>query len=529
MKNVIILITLFLCVSVVCGERDSPYLNPANVTANTTGIATNVTNIATNDANIKSTHTYLFTKIANSRDNLALSFDGINDRVLCGTDSSLKISSENITIDAWIKIDSYINGYNTVVSNYGSTTYGGYRFYVRSTHYLYFTYLNVEGTIITVLSDDTLTSPYEWNHVAVTMNNDTIIFYINGVYAGGDDKNLNIHQTITRPFEIGKDYQHNYWFNGKIDDVRVYNITLSTEQIVNNYISTTPVTTNGLVSWWKLNGNADDFIGNNHGTIYGSTWSFKLGTKQIEKDITTNYVDAQSTFTYIAINFINKDGSIPMTGTLEVGIITSTSGTSGIVISTNVDATGYTITATTFHAVGSGYLMNGNTAIDKHGAIYAHTPNAVAITVGTGAVGVNYIIRFDGEDSDGDIEWDHDSGPDGKFILNCDLELDGCMQINGSFSLGYEITTDSVTLTSSSGTLVFCNKATPMEIDLPAASGNAGLMFTIKQIGAGAVSIDANGGTIDGSDPLTQVDAQYDYVTIVSDGTNWSIIAEKEN
>jgi len=28
----------------------------------------------------------------------------------------------------------------------------------------------------------------------------------------------------------------------------------------------------GLVSWWKLNGNADDAWGSNHGTAYGVTW-----------------------------------------------------------------------------------------------------------------------------------------------------------------------------------------------------------------------------------------------------------------
>ena len=57
---------------------------------------------------------------------------------------------------------------------------------------------------------------------------------------------------------------------------------------------------------------------------------------------------------------------------------------------------------------------------------------------------------------------------------------------------------------------------------LPDASSSAGLTFTLKRLTANTVTIASAGGTIDGvaTQALT---AQYDFITVVSDGTNWYI------
>lgn len=71
--------------------------------------------------------------------------------------------------------------------------------------------------------------------------------------------------------------------------------------------------------------------------------------------------------------------------------------------------------------------------------------------------------------------------------------------------------------------LVLVNTSGHVTITLPAASTtHAG--YTIKNIGTGQVSIDPNGSdTIDGETGL-ELYTQYEYVTIVSDGTEWFII-----
>jgi len=62
-------------------------------------------------------------------------------------------------------------------------------------------------------------------------------------------------------------------FNGSIANVQIYNTALSASQIQQLYqegISGLPISNAGLVGWWPLNGNANDYSGNgNNGAIHG--------------------------------------------------------------------------------------------------------------------------------------------------------------------------------------------------------------------------------------------------------------------
>lgn len=63
-------------------------------------------------------------------------------------------------------------------------------------------------------------------------------------------------------------------------------------------------------------------------------------------------------------------------------------------------------------------------------------------------------------------------------------------------------------------------------VTLPTAADNTGRRITIKKVdaGAGSVVVDGEGAeTIDGSTTYT-INAQYAFVTVQSDGSNWMII-----
>ena len=70
-------------------------------------------------------------------------------------------------------------------------------------------------------------------------------------------------------------------FVGKINNVQVYNTSLSANEITALYdegIGGVPLNLNSLVGWWPLNGNANDYSGNlNNGVstnvVYTSSWT----------------------------------------------------------------------------------------------------------------------------------------------------------------------------------------------------------------------------------------------------------------
>ena len=79
---------------------------------------------------------------------------------------------------------------------------------------------------------------------------------------------------------IGSDptgqHESNQYFTGEIFDVQIYNTTLSASQIqdlYNNGFGAAPITNNGLVAWWPLDGNANDYSGyNNKGVAINVKW-----------------------------------------------------------------------------------------------------------------------------------------------------------------------------------------------------------------------------------------------------------------
>ena len=94
---------------------------------------------------------------------------------------------------------------------------------------------------------------------------------------------------------------------------------------------------------------------------------------------------------------------------------------------------------------------------------------------------------------------------------------------NGSQGAKFTTVTDTTTLDATHN-IVYCNKATAMTINLPAASGCSGRIYTVKNINDGIVTIDGNASeTIDGE--LTKdLVTKYKSITIQSNGSAWFII-----
>jgi hypothetical protein len=127
----------------------------------------------------------------------------------------------------------------------------------------------------------------QWMFVAVSMNKTKKYWYANGQNIGNETINTTLSY-VNSSFVIGAispgyaGYGEAEWFNGSIADVQVYNITMTSSDINQIYLSGiggAPAEIYNLVGWWPLNGNANDYSGDyNNGIVYnmsyfGTTWA----------------------------------------------------------------------------------------------------------------------------------------------------------------------------------------------------------------------------------------------------------------
>lgn len=178
--------------------------------------------------------------------NGAYSFDGVNNYIDLGNDSSLNPKNE-ITLAAWYKPVSFVGvGNNPIIDKgYFSHTYPNYQYHLGVTGD---GYRNTPGEFGFSVSDgnDSYRSGTEpnyweagqWYHIAGTFDGSEVIFYVNGelidsVSASGAmvDYGKNAY--------IGTFSNVNSFTPGVIDEVRFYNRVLSETEI--QQLATVPI------------------------------------------------------------------------------------------------------------------------------------------------------------------------------------------------------------------------------------------------------------------------------------------------
>jgi len=162
-----------------------------------------------------------------------LSFDGTNDYIDCGSDSSLDILHE-ITISVWVK-PQLDNNYRTILSRgYSANNNKGYSLFIDTNNKFSTYFFNSSGVIIdkrfSYLQDDV------WQHIIISFNGSVGKGYLNSIYQ--DSFNCDGLKGSDYKFIIGRLSQSNLWFfKGSIDDVRIYDAALSSSQIKRNYVA----------------------------------------------------------------------------------------------------------------------------------------------------------------------------------------------------------------------------------------------------------------------------------------------------
>ncbi|MBN2367782.1 LamG domain-containing protein, partial [Candidatus Woesearchaeota archaeon] len=162
-------------------------------------------------------------------------FDGSNDYINLGAPAELNIIGP-MTVEAWIKPED-MSTYQGIYIKFGGTaapnTYQ-YMFGINSGDN--FAYYNPNN----LWEDLGLAVSYgQWQHIAYVYDGSTIVAYKNGV--NGTPAAITAPSSQpTYPVYIGSGWSAgftNYFFKGKIDELRVWNRSLSGEQIYQDYIA----------------------------------------------------------------------------------------------------------------------------------------------------------------------------------------------------------------------------------------------------------------------------------------------------
>ena len=162
-----------------------------------------------------------------------LSFSGTSDYVTCGNGgANLNVhSGDSMTVEAWVNLN-VLGRLQTITSKWTP-----WIFFITSDNRQCF-YIKSNGADVSIAANTTL-SAKKWHHVVVvyTKSNLTATFYLDGKLDGSPAFTTGIDNLLDGRLQIGGYGNLNTLMNGKIDDVRIYNTSLSSSKIRQDYIA----------------------------------------------------------------------------------------------------------------------------------------------------------------------------------------------------------------------------------------------------------------------------------------------------
>lgn len=207
----------------------------------------------------------------------ALDFNGAN-YVTMPDAASLDVTNQ-FTLEAWVYPQQFSGQDRAVISKVGGTGgNNGYQFGFSSDGKLWMSF-NSPGQSWGS-ANGVSTSPLDilnrWTHVAATYDNDTIRLYVNGQLTASNTVGARAVVNSTSTLRISGDDNNHVYFDGLIDEVRLWNIARSQASLVADKDRGLTGAESGLAGYWNLNegvgGTVMDRTANkNNGTLAGST------------------------------------------------------------------------------------------------------------------------------------------------------------------------------------------------------------------------------------------------------------------
>lgn len=211
----------------------------------------------------------------------SLDFDGIDDRIDCGNNPSIQITGYEITMEAWVYPTSWkANPYEGCVINKESSAGGdnGYMLRVGDNGKINF---NIGSNGWNELTTDMNTLQLNtWQHVAATYDGSNMTIYKDGIAVISSSFNGAIGNSVNNLI-IG-DWATLTWgtrnFPGKIDEVKIWNVAKSQNEIQSGMNAEFCSIPNNLVAYYNFEEGIADGTNTALSTLIDQTTNGNNGT-----------------------------------------------------------------------------------------------------------------------------------------------------------------------------------------------------------------------------------------------------------
>ena len=173
----------------------------------------------------------------------ALIFDGKDDYATLPDNNPVWLPENNFTISVWVFFNTFTNSTNQMILdlNYSRTNELGYN--ILYTNRAPAFQLHTNSKINEDLNSNFLIPPNQWYHICIVRNSNKQIIYIDGredILRKCSDKLIRfINDYDDNKVNIGRYTtvlaQPRYFFNGKIDELKIFNRALSNDEIERIY------------------------------------------------------------------------------------------------------------------------------------------------------------------------------------------------------------------------------------------------------------------------------------------------------
>ena len=180
--------------------------------------------------------------------NNILNLDGSDDYLTTSSLTGLNTGNTVHTIEQWVYLPELPSGraWLSQLGQYGS---GSHHWLVHTDGHMQ---IGVYGSSSGQLNPNLPVG--EWTHLATVYDGSNLTLYINGEQYGSTSASFNFNNT---EFNIGRPLNSDPNFEGKVDEVRIWNTARSQQEIQDHYQTSLTGTESGLVEYWNFDHDSD--------------------------------------------------------------------------------------------------------------------------------------------------------------------------------------------------------------------------------------------------------------------------------